>query len=182
MSDEHFTRRYDPRHHRAPSASLDYNELPRDLLSCRGTDLKEWTAMEPNRLLDEIATSLNARDWTAYGRLFTSDLVVHAPGLHTTGRDARVKWVQDLVVAFPDGRIAVDRVFAQDDLVCAELRFAGTHTGPMNSAAATVPATNRKVTFPYCLVLRTKGEQIAELHEYFDQLELVTQLGLRAHI
>lgn len=134
--------------------------------------------MDPNRLLDEIATSLNARDWAAYGRLFAPDLVVHAPGLHTIGRDARVKWVQDLIVAFPDGRIAVERVFAHGDLVCAELRFAGTHTGPMNSAGGTVPATNREVTFPYCLVLRTTAEQIAELHEYFDQMELVTQLGL----
>jgi predicted ester cyclase len=136
--------------------------------------------MEPNRLLDEIATSLNARDWASYGRVFASDLIVHAPGLQTTGREARVQWVQNLIVAFPDGRIAVERVFADGDFICAELRFTGTQTGPLNSPRGTVPATHRKVTFPYCLVLRTNGQEIAELHEYFDQLELLTQLGLIA--
>ncbi len=137
--------------------------------------------MDPNRQrVERVAKALNDHDWEAYEREFARDLSVEAPGLKSAGREARVRWVQGLMAAFPDGRAAVKRVFGDGEWVCAELTFAGTHTGPLASGSGVVPATNRTVEFPYCLVMRVRDGQIAELHEYFDQVELLTQLGLLA--
>ncbi len=98
--------------------------------------------------LERIATTLNASDWDGYGREFTDDLIVSAPGLETVGRGARVKWVQDLVAAFPDGRIAVRRVFGQGEWACAELTFEGTHNGPMVSASGVCRPRTGRSRFP----------------------------------
>jgi predicted ester cyclase len=138
--------------------------------------------MDPNtHLLEQIVASFNGRNWEEYGRVFDEALVVHAPGLTSTGRDARVKWVQDLIAGFPDGHIALMRVFGHGHWLCAELTFDGTHTGPLKTGPGVVPPTGRRLQFPYCLVLRVKNGRVAELHEYFDQMELVTQLDLLAH-
>ncbi len=133
------------------------------------------------RLVERALQALNDRDWDSYGRVFAEALVTHAPGLPapTKGRAARVLWVQGIIQAFPDGRVEKKQSFGQGDWLCAELMFAGTHTGPLQGpGGSAVPATNRTVRFPYCLVLRFEGAEVTELHEYFDQLELLTQLGL----
>lgn len=133
------------------------------------------------RLFDQVLQALNARDWDSYARVFAESLVTHAPGLPapTKGRDARVRWVQAIIQAFPDGRVEKKQSFGQGDRLCVELEFAGTHTGPLQSPdGSATAATNRTVRFPYCLVVKWEGAEITELHEYFDQLELLTQLGL----
>ena len=138
--------------------------------------------MEPTTRLRRLADALNERDWHSYADQFTEDLVVHAPGIRSVGRQARVKWVHDLFLAFPDGQIRLDRVLAEDDCICAEVTFEGTHTAPMPSPSGPVPATGREVMFPYCLVMRLRDNKIAEVHEYFDRVELRTQLGLLAPV
>jgi predicted ester cyclase len=134
--------------------------------------------MEPETRIRQLADALNDRDWHTYASHFTEDLITHAPGIRSLGRDARLKALHDLVAAFPDAQFTVDRIVAQDACICAEVTFEGTHTGPLASPTGTIPPTRREVTFPYCLVMRTRGEQIAEVHEYFDRVELMTQLGL----
>ena len=136
---------------------------------------------QDERAFDQAVRALNARDWETYGRAFSESLVAHAPGLvePSKGRDARVKWVQGILEAFPDGRVEKKRSFGQGDWLCMELAFAGTHKGPLlGPGGKAVPATNKKVRFPYCLVLKFEGGEVTELHEYFDQLELLMQVGL----
>ncbi len=133
------------------------------------------------RVVDRALGALNSRDWETYGRLWAESLITHAPGLGepTKGRAARVKWVQGILEAFPDGRIEKKQSFGHGDRLCVELTFAGTHKGPLlGPSGNAVPATNKRVRFPYCLVLKFDGEEVIELHEYFDQIEILTQLGL----
>lgn len=134
-----------------------------------------------DRAVDQAVTALNARDWGTYGRLWAESLVTHAPGLGepTKGRAARVQWMQGFLEAFPDGRIEKRQSFGDGDRLCVELTFAGTHKGPLlGPRGNAIPATNRRVRFQSCLVLRFDGEEVIELHEYFDQIEMLTQLGL----
>jgi ketosteroid isomerase-like protein len=42
----------------------------------------------------------------------------------------------------------------------------------------TIPPTNRPLRLPYVLVMKFEGGVVTELDEYFDQLEILTQLGL----
>jgi ketosteroid isomerase-like protein len=44
--------------------------------------------------------------------------------------------------------------------------------------AGTVEATGRSVTLPFVMIYRTNGESITGMRLYFDQMELLTQLGV----
>ena len=132
-------------------------------------------------VLEEGAKGLNAGDWDAYGRVFAEDVVLYSPGQQgpARGRAARVKLVRELMEAFPDGVVEVTSTFGQGDLICVECTFAGTHTGPLIAPdGSTVPPTNARVDFPYCLVMRFEGDEVVELHEYYDQLEILMPLGI----
>lgn len=134
-----------------------------------------------DRFVAEGARSINTRDWESYGRLFSQSLVMQAPGLPgpTRGRDARVKMVQGIIEAFPDGRVEVQRQFGSGNWGCLQVMFAGTNTGPLaGPGGQQIPPTNKPVRFPYCIVAKFEDGEVTELHEYFDQLDLLTQLGL----
>lgn len=147
-----------------------------------GCTANQDSTIESNveRYLTESARAVNARDWEAYGSLFTEDLLMFAPGFPgTRGRDARLEMVQGIMAAFPDGRVDGQRAFGKGEWACFQFEFSGTNTGPLAAAdGSEIPATNKPVKFSYCIVARYEAGQIAELHEYFNQMDLLTQLGL----
>jgi ketosteroid isomerase-like protein len=126
------------------------------------------------------AQAMMERDWEAYGDLYAEDLVMRTPGLPgvTRGREARVAMARGLATAFPDGRAEVERAFGEGDWACVQARFTGTHTGPLPTPDGEIPATNKSVDFTYCMVVKFENGNAAELDEYFDQLLLLTQLGI----
>ena len=133
------------------------------------------------RAVNQAIRALNARDWQAYGRGLAESLVTHAPGLRepAKGRDARVEWVKGFLGAFPDGSVKLQQSFGQGDWVCAQASFSGSHTGPLPAPDGhIVPPTNKRVQFSFCIILKFEDGEVTELHEYFDQLEILTQLGL----
>lgn len=130
---------------------------------------------------EEVVRTVNNREWEAYGEFFAENVTMRIPGAidGTTGREARIAFVQGIIRAFPDGKIASVRTIGQGDWSCFQLTFSGTHDGPLATPGGDeIPPTNKRVAFPYCVVARFEGDQIVELDEYFDQLELLTQLGL----
>ena len=133
------------------------------------------------RFVEIGESSIAARDWEAYGSVFAEDLQMVTsmlPGV-TTGREARVQMVQGIVEAFPDGIVEVQRYFGKGDWACVEVLFTGTHTGPMQGAdGSVIPATHKPVKWPYCMVMKFKDGLVSELYEYYDQVSLLTQLGL----
>jgi predicted ester cyclase len=133
------------------------------------------------RFAQEGARTLSERNWDAYGALFAADLVMHTPGIPgaTRGRQARVDLARGIYEAFPDGRVEPEGVLADGDWACVRLRFSGTNTGPMAGPdGSEIPPTNKAAEFPYCMVMRFEDGEVAELHEYYDQLALLTQLGI----
>ena len=82
--------------------------------------------------------------------------------------------------AFPDGRITVDRVIAQDDCVVVEYTGRGTHTGTLSAPAGSIPATGRSVTLELCDVLEFAGGKLQAQRCYFDSGSLMAQLGQTA--
>lgn len=138
-------------------------------------------SIEERRLmLEQAIKGLNAHDWDAYGRMFSEDVAVYSPGSKepSIGRSARLQWVIDLFEAFPDGIIELKGMFGEGDRLCAEFAFAGTHTGPLKTPGGEVPPTNARVEFPYIIAYDYLGDEATEIHEYYDQLELLLPLGL----
>jgi ketosteroid isomerase-like protein len=55
----------------------------------------------------------------------------------------------------------------------------GTHAGLLRSPdGAEVPATGKQFDFPFVGVFRVEGGKIRSIRIYYDQLELLMQLGL----
>lgn len=133
------------------------------------------------RFIEIGEKSIAVRDWETYGSAFAEDLVMVTsaiPGT-TTGRDARLQFVQGIMDSFPDGVVKVQRSFGKGDWACVEVFFTGTHTGPMaGPGGAEIPPTGKTVKWPYCMIMKFKDGVVSELYEYYDQMSLMTQLGL----
>jgi ketosteroid isomerase-like protein len=133
------------------------------------------------RFVKVAESAIAAGDWEAYGSVFAEDLLMVTPSLPgiTRGREARVQLVQGIMDPFPDGVVKVQRSFGRDDWACLEVLFTGTHTEPMPGPGGTeIPPTNKAVKLPYCMVMKFKDGLASELYEYYDQVDLLTQLGL----
>ena len=52
--------------------------------------------------------------------------------------------------AFPDGRVTITNVIAEDDWVVVEFTNSGTNTGSLRTAVGDFPPTNRKIEVSYC--------------------------------
>ena len=134
-----------------------------------------------NRFVAMAEDAIAARDWDAYGSAFAEDLVMVTPSLPgiAGGRQTRVDVVRGIMGPFPDGVVEVQRSFGQGDWACLEVLFTGTHTKPLPGPGGTeIPATHRAVKLPYCMVMKFEDGLVSDLYEYYDQLELMTQLGL----
>ena len=133
------------------------------------------------RFVEVAERSIAARDWETYGSVFSEDLLMVTsmlPGI-TRGRDARIQLVEGIVASFPDGVVEVQRYFGKGEWACVEVLFTGTHAGPMpGPGGTTIPPTGKSVKWPYCMVMKFKDGLVSELYEYYDQLSLMTQLGL----
>jgi steroid delta-isomerase-like uncharacterized protein len=133
------------------------------------------------RFIEIGESSITTKDWEAYGSVFAENLQMVTPALPgtSTGRDVRIQFVQGIMEAFPDGVVEVQRYFGKGDWACVEVLFTGTHTGPMQGAdGSVIPATHKSVKWPYCMVIKFEGELISELFEYYDQVDLLIQLGV----
>jgi ketosteroid isomerase-like protein len=64
------------------------------------------------------------------------------------------------------------------ELAVQEARFTGTHTGTLRAPSGDIPATGRSVDLRYVGVQSVENGRVASFHLYFDQAELLTQLGL----
>jgi predicted ester cyclase len=137
---------------------------------------------DAERYIYGAVETVNARDWDGYGAFFAEDVQMRFPGAidgDVSGREARVQFVQGIINAFPDGRIAAVRVFGAGDWGCCQFAFEGTNTGPLgNPDGSEVPPTGKEAHFPYCVVARFEGGLVVEFDEYFDRLEMLGQLGL----
>jgi predicted ester cyclase len=100
-------------------------------------------------------------------------------GVRLEGLDgARLFWAgyQD---AFPDNRVVERRLFGQDGQVLVEGVFEGTHAGPLPTPdGQIVEPTGRPVRIPFSLIYLVETGVITGHILYFDQMEMLTQLGL----
>jgi ketosteroid isomerase-like protein len=72
-----------------------------------------------------------------------------------------------------------DKHFADGDKVAVTWVSTGTHTGSLVSASGmTVPATNRKIRNTGTSVFEFRNGKVIRQDLYFDQVELLNQLGV----
>lgn len=78
----------------------------------------------------------------------------------------------------PDARAVVEHTVEFGDTVAVEGRFTGTHTGPLATDDGDVEPTGAAIDLRFADVSRVRDGKIVAYHTYYDQLGLLTQLGL----
>ena len=136
---------------------------------------------EAKNVLEQAIERWNANDREGWAALYTDDVVYEAPGgARISGlADLKEKYFDALVIAAPDRGSRDVVLYADGDHVVEEARYTGTHTGTWRSPnGAEVPATGRKLDFPFVGIFRVGDGKISSIRIYYDQIEVLTQLGL----
>jgi len=111
--------------------------------------------------------------------LFADDLETIDPGMETVhGISPFREYLETLKRAVPDAQAAVDRVHSAGNVVVVEGRFVGTFTGPLATPEGDVEPTGARVELRFADVSTVADGRIVAYHTYYDQLGLLTQLGL----
>src|ERR671911_434687 len=140
------------------------------------TDRRHGLMADPKRVVERHVEAFNARDVDAEPWSADGDLV--APNASMHGREQVLGFLGVFWEAFPDGRLETTRLIAEGSVVAAEGRFTGTHTGVMHTPAGDVAATGRQVDLRWMSSYEVRGDELASEHLYFDQADLLGQLGL----
>ena len=122
----------------------------------------------------------DAGDMEGAVALAAEDCEVTMPGVGTFDRQTASDVIFPMWLrAFGDARRheILDAV-EEGDVAALRVRFTATNTGPMATPQGEIPATGREVTLEHGTVVTAAGGRIASWHSYFDQMSMLTQLGI----
>jgi len=123
--------------------------------------------------------AFNAHDEQKMRELTAEQSVIEAPGdVRLEGRDATVGYGLAWLNAFPDASFTVHHELVAGDWVVQEFTFAGTHQAPLVGPDGEIPATGRTLNGRGTQILRVADGVVTDTRLYFDQVQVLTQLGL----
>lgn len=119
----------------------------------------------------------NAADWDQLAEVMKTDFRRHSAA--TAGKPARsleefIALQKGFLTTFPDQHVRLDHIIAEGDHVAIRATYTGTQSGPMGELA---PSGN-KVDGPFIAFFRIESGKIAELWVEWDNVDMLTQLGL----
>ena len=172
---------------RSASARLRADVAARAHLQVRSVEeyKLEFTSVrdgDTRSLIERGIALWNSRDregWLAGHDLHR--LEMEAPGgLRLTGREAAERTWDTWNEAFPDNRLEIIAIHADDRGGVHEGRFSGTHTGTLRGPAGEIAPTGRTAEARFCGAYEFDDGKITSFHLYFDQADLLEQLGVSA--
>jgi steroid delta-isomerase-like uncharacterized protein len=102
-------------------------------------------------------------------------------GDEVRGREAFKGYCARYMKAFPDLQIDMSNVFTSADggMEAIEGMLRGTHKGALESPGGSIPATQKTIEVPFCIVARLSEEGLLiDAREYYDAVTLMLQLGI----
>jgi steroid delta-isomerase-like uncharacterized protein len=141
----------------------------------------EAAVREPKKVLELAIERWNAADRDGWAALYTDDVDYEAPGgARISGlADLKEKYFDALLTAAPDRGSSEVMLVAEGDQVVEQARYTGTHTGTWRSPdGVEIPATGKRLDFPFVGVFRVEDGKISSIRIYYDQIEVLAQLGL----
>jgi steroid delta-isomerase-like uncharacterized protein len=136
------------------------------------------TQLEANKeLVRQFSDALNAADWDALDELMTEDFRRHSqatPEMQVNSRADFYQLQQSYLESFPDQRVTNEMMVAEGDKVAGYATYSATNTGPVGET----PATGKAGEVKFLAIFRIEEGKIAELWVEWDNLAMLTQLGL----
>jgi steroid delta-isomerase-like uncharacterized protein len=82
--------------------------------------------------------------------------------------------------ALPDARMQLVRAVESGDEVFAAGRFRGTHSGDLVTGQGTLPASGNSIDVRYADYFRVEGGRVTAHEVFWDQVDMLGQLGARS--
>jgi predicted ester cyclase len=141
---------------------------------------KKEAIMGSARTLEEENVRVwNDHDEASWVNHFRPDATFSAPGgVSGSGTEMARTFFHIWQDAFPDNQVKTARVVDGGDVVVLEAVFEGTHTAALDAPGGSIPATGRRAAIPFVTVSGVADDRFTSLALYFDQIDLLTQLGL----
>lgn len=134
--------------------------------------------LEANKnLIRRFTSAINAADWDALDELLVTDFRRHCqatPGVQVNSREDFRKLQESFLASMPDQHIELEMLIAEGDRVATYGTYSGTLTGPMGD----FPPTGKSAEFKFLSIFRIEEGRVAELWVEWDNLSLLSQLGL----
>jgi ketosteroid isomerase-like protein len=127
----------------------------------------------------KFVEAFNAHDEQRIRELNAEDTVFEAPGdLRLEGREPATQYAMAWLRGFPDARITVHNELETGEWTVQEFTFEGTHGETLSTPAGDIAATHRRLTGRGVQLLQVHAGAITATRLYFDQVQVLTQLGL----
>ena len=144
------------------------------LLGCDNQSKK----LEANKdIVRRFAEAVNNNDYEALDNVVASNFIRHSqatPEVNIRSLEEFKQFAKASSVTFPDMKGIIDIIVAEKDLVAVYTTFTGTQKGPMGP----FPASGNKMVSMTMAIFRLENGKIAELWIEWDNLAMLTQLGL----
>jgi len=130
--------------------------------------------------MDRVTQAVLAGDLDTLREIYAPEVVVTTPDegeLH--GVEAFIEWNRSFVDAFTDRGYHAERTLETADCAIDQGDFIGTHTRPLQLPdGQSVPATGKQIRMRSVDIATVADGKIVRHDFYFDQLDMLIQLGL----
>jgi predicted ester cyclase len=135
---------------------------------------------QARELMDRVTRAVVTGDLETLRDIYASDVVVTTPDAGTLrGVDAFIEWNRGFVDAFSDREFRSERALDTEEWAIDQGDFIGTHTQPLQLPdGQSVPPTGKQVRVRSVDIATVANGKIVRHDFYFDQLDMLTQLGL----
>ena len=135
---------------------------------------------QPRELMNRATQAVLTGDLDALREIYAPDVVVTTPDagvLH--GIDALIEWNRGFINAFSDQDFRLERALETEDCAIDQGEFVGTNTGSLQLPdGQSTPPTGKQIRVRAVDVATVKDGSIVRHDFYFDQLDMLSQLGV----
>ena len=122
------------------------------------------------RWLDEL---WDQADFSVATELLTEDFKRHSEGYPAVGPEAYAAIIKSCHDGFPDTRITLVDMIAENDKVFVRWHWTGTHTAEFRG----VPASGKEINVYGADLIQFRDGKISDIWPLFDPLRLMLQIG-----
>ena len=135
---------------------------------------------QARELENKLTQAMLAGDLDAVRACYASDVVATTPDAGTLhGVDQVIDYLRQTIEGFSDMGWEPTRELEAGNCAIDEGWQTGTHTGDLVlPSGQRIPATGKQVRIRSCDIAQVEGGVITRHDLYFDQLEILSQLGL----
>ncbi|MCF4123386.1 ester cyclase [Antribacter sp. KLBMP9083] len=135
---------------------------------------------QARELMDRGTRAGIAGDLDTLREIYDPDVEVTTPDAGTLrGVEAFIEWNRGFIDAFSEREYRLERSLDTEDSAIDQGVFIGTHTEPLALPDGTsIPPTGKQIQVRAVDIATVSDGKIVRHDFYFDQLEMLTQLGL----